>query len=98
MRSSNTRRGKPSLPGSRTRGSHWAPTPEIDFLQGGLGKDSLYAGADPVWMIGGPGSGARTPTYGHDTFYITPSNYTYFYNRITSKATTSANRHIDVHG
>ena len=47
---------------------------EIDFLQGGLGNDSLYAGTAPDWMIGGPSSGGRTPTYGHDTFYITPAN------------------------
>ncbi len=47
---------------------------ETDFLQGGLGNDSLYAGTDPVWMIGGPGSGGSKPNYGQDTFYITPAN------------------------
>ena len=36
-------------------------TTEIDFLQGGSGNDSLYAGADPVWMIGGAGTSASHP-------------------------------------
>ncbi len=55
-------------------------TAEIDFLQGGLGNDSLYAGAAPVWMVGGAGTSATPAVYGHDTFYITPANYADFYN------------------
>src|SRR5262249_23323041 len=41
---------------------------EMDYLQGGAGKDALYAGENPVWMVGGPNAGQHT-------FYITPANY-----------------------
>ena len=50
---------------------HSAPLAEVDFLQGGSGTDALYAGPDPVWMVG---------TTGNDTFNITPENYAYFAN------------------
>ena len=58
-------------------------TAEVDFLQGGSGTDALYAGDDPVWMIG---------TTGNDTFYITPANYADFANNnwIPSRAAKRA--------
>jgi Ca2+-binding RTX toxin-like protein len=52
---------------------HLGATAAIDFLQGGSGTDALYAGADPVWMVG---------TTGQDTFYISPANYTNFANNL----------------
>jgi Ca2+-binding RTX toxin-like protein len=47
-------------------------TSVMDYLQGGSGTTSLYAGARPAWMIGGPSS------TGTHTFYITPANDPYF--------------------
>jgi Ca2+-binding RTX toxin-like protein len=44
-----------------------------DFLQGGSGTDALYVGAAPVWMVG---------SNGHDTFYISPANYSAFANNL----------------
>jgi Ca2+-binding RTX toxin-like protein len=52
--------------------SQLGATTEIDFLQGGKGSASLYAGPKPVWMYGSSDANAST------TFYITPSNYAAF--------------------
>jgi Ca2+-binding RTX toxin-like protein len=42
----------------------------LDYLQGGAGNNRLYAGPNPVWIVGG--------TSGNHTIYITPANYDSF--------------------
>ncbi len=63
--------------------SQLGATTEIDFLQGGQGAASLYAGPKPVWMLGS--SDANTNT----TFYITPSNYANYSNDLVQGGKSS---------
>jgi Ca2+-binding RTX toxin-like protein len=52
----------------------------LDYLQGGSGTNSLYAGPDAAWMVGGANNG-------NHTFYITPANFASFANDVIQGGT-----------